>query len=274
MSLLAGAMPPLRHVAVQIRGYDVYVDLRHTSSQGLLAGSPWDAAPIESGEQLVMARFVDRGNRVFDIGANIGLHTVLFATLVGPQGLVFAFEPNPMLLPCLSRTIAAMPNARLLPFALSSTIGSADFYVPRDHTLGSLADWTRGRIRKRANSFVCDQQTIDDLVARQVIPVPDFIKCDVEGAELKVFVGARQTLDHEDAPIVLFESNIYTSAGFGIDKNAARDFLGSLARARYRFFCANPIGQLADCPLETEHINFFAVPRSKLFKVECSASMH
>jgi FkbM family methyltransferase len=268
VSLLARTTSYLQKVPIQIRGYRLYVDLRDTTSQVLFAGSPWQAAPFESEEQVIMSRFVDPGSRVFDVGANIGLHTVLLAFLVGPTGVVFAFEPNPKLLPCLQQTVAGMPNVCLLPFALSDAIGSTDFYVPGDHpSLGSLADWTRRRISETAIRLVCEQRTIDDLVRQQLVPVPDFIKCDVEGAELKVFRGARETLDRTEAPSILFESNVYTSAGFGINKIAARNFLASLPHPRYEFFAINQAGELTDSMPEADHANLLAVPRSKLHKV-------
>src|SRR5438034_6125991 len=54
-------------------------------------------APItghwECGAQAVYCRFVNAGDIVYDLGANTGLHSLLFSRLVGHRGLVFAFEP-------------------------------------------------------------------------------------------------------------------------------------------------------------------------------------
>jgi FkbM family methyltransferase len=58
---------------------------------------------------------------------------------------------------------------------------------------------------------MCEERRLDDLTTANCIPRPDFIKCDVEGAELKVFQGASKTLDCVDAPIILFEANVHTA---------------------------------------------------------------
>lgn len=265
VSLLAKSVRSLQCVRVQIQSCnDVYVDLRYTSSQGLFERSPWDKSPAEQVEQIVMTQIVRTGERVFDIGANIGLHTVLLSQLVGPSGQVFAFEPNLKLMWCLEQTVAGLANTQLFPFALSDKNGRSEFYVPADHSLGSLADWTRGRVRERATLLICEQRTIDEMVAQQLLPIPEFIKCDVEGAELKVFCGARETLNRTAAPIILFESNVYTSAGFGISSSDARDFLRSLPHAHYAFFSMQESGELVDSVPGSDHENLLAIPHSKI----------
>ena len=215
-----------------------------------------------------MAHIVREGELVFDIGANIGLHTIWLSRLVGASGLVFAFEPNPNLLRCLQQTVAGLSNARLFPFALSDESGKTEFYLPGDHLLGSLADWTRGRIGGTATRLSCEQRTVDELVHRQILPVPEFIKCDVEGAELKVFRGGRETFNRTAAPIILFESNVYTSAGFGIGNTDARAFLASLLHPQYEFFSITETGELADLTTQHVHANLLAVPRSKMSRIE------
>ncbi len=60
------------------------------------------------------------------------------------------------------------------------------------------------------------------------LPVPHFIKCDVEGAELSVFKGAIKTLDRTDAPVLLFELNTKAAAAFGSTTSEYFDLLRSL----------------------------------------------
>lgn len=269
VSLIAKSVSSLQCVPIRIQRYhEVYVDLRYASSQGLFVSSPWETSPTESGEQILMTQIVRTGERVFDIGANIGLHTVLLSHIVGSSGLVFAFEPNPKLLRCLAQTVARLANTRLFPFALSDKNGRSDFYVPGDNSLGSLADWTRGRVRGKATRFICAERTVDELVAQKILPIPEFIKCDVEGAELKVFRGARETLNRAAAPIILFESNVYTSAGFGLSSSAARDFLSALPHPHYAFFSMKESGELMDSVPASEHANLLAIPESKMARVQ------
>ena len=108
----------------------VFVDLRLEGTHEWLAGSPWSTSPIETGEQRLLSRVTRSGDIVFDIGANIGLHTGLLSRLVGPTGRVYAFEPNPLLASCLERTVAGLSNARLYGVALSHTEADAVLYIP------------------------------------------------------------------------------------------------------------------------------------------------
>ena len=234
--MLAGNMKSLQSVPIQIADWSpLYVDLRDHSSHELLANSPYAATPRENDEQGVMRRVVKRGDMVFDVGANIGIHTLLLSQLVGPEGKVYAFEPNKDLLPTLQHTVSWLRNTSLLNFALSDRSDTADFFVPFDKSMGSLADWSEPRGGQASRVSTCELRRIDDLIASGVLAQPDFMKVDTEGAELSVFQGGRRTLDRPDAPIIFFESNVYTARGFGLDISASRDYLAQLELPRYVF---------------------------------------
>ncbi len=270
--LLARYVRSLQAVPIRIAGVaDVYVDLRHLSSHFWLAGTPFTHSPLEMDEQLVMRRFVRGGDTVFDIGANIGVHTVLLSQLAGPQGRVFAFEPNTELLPTLTLTVDGLDNASLYPYALSDDDTEAAFFVPTHHTMSSLADWTSnttlGEIRLgKARTITVRQERIDNLIGKGILSVPNFIKCDVEGAELKVFRGGKETLDRIDAPVVLFEAGPESAGGFGLTMTDAADFLRDLALPRYQFFELQPGGTLKSvrpADLKKHNQNVLAVPESE-----------
>jgi FkbM family methyltransferase len=224
----------------------VFMDLRHPTSQQWLAATRWGV-----GERRAMDRFVKPGQVVFDIGANVGLHTAYLSRLVGQLGKVFAFEPNPALKQGLSRTCESLGNAHLFPIALSNKSGQVQLFVPADHTMASLRKW------QPAIGVECKAYPLDYLK----LPQPSFIKCDVEGAELDVFQGATGVLNRPDAPIVLFEVNQHNVAGFGRGVTAAIDFLKGL-QAGYQFFeiaeedgAVSPLGEVS-CT------NVLAIPAS------------
>ena len=268
-AFLARRLKSLRAVPIEIAGLPpVYMDLRLGDTRLWLKGSPRESSPREIGEQGAMRRVVRRGDVVFDIGANVGLHTVLLSSLAGPEGRVFAFEPNRELYPALARTVACLGNTALLTYALSDRTESAALFVPLDHSMASLSDWTKGKFEAEAHSVPCELRRMDDLVGSGELPTPDFIKCDVEGAELTVFQGGRDTLDREDAPVILFEANVHAARGFGLDISAAKDLLESLPRARYQYIEVGRAGKLS--PLKTlnpVHSNLLAVPRAATGRV-------
>ncbi len=276
---LADKFKSLQFVPVALNDrYPIYVDLRADMSHYWLGGSPWPTSPFELDEQLIMTRIVRQGDTAFDIGANLGLYTTLLSRLVGPDGKVCAFEPNPRLIPLLEKTVAALDNSKLFPFALSDNSGESTLYVPNDHSMGSLADYTSDPNLKEwraqigltpAEALKCELKTLDSLVALGSIPLPDFIKCDVEGAEAVVFKGGRQALDRIDAPFVMFESREECSLGFGLAKSAALDFLSSLPKPGYRFFEVQEGGILSEISGEEyDSPNLLAVPQSKLARID------
>ncbi len=106
--LLAGRLKSLQCVPIETENGVVFGDLRISSARGILA-----YPQSQSGEHLVMQRFVNKGDVVFDIGAHLGFYTLLLSNLVGPQGKVFAFEPNPELLPSLERSRGSAGERRV-----------------------------------------------------------------------------------------------------------------------------------------------------------------
>jgi FkbM family methyltransferase len=264
-SIATRHLRPLWSVPIRIRDCaPLYVDLRSPHAQYLLKGEPWNDAPREQAEQHAMRRVVARGEVAIDIGANLGIHTVLLAKLLGPEGKLFVFEPNTALLPALRRTVAGLPNASLHTCALSDEAGRSAFFIPADDTKASLADWTDEAIDGHAREDTCERRRLDDMVAEGTIANPDFIKCDVEGAELLVFRGGRAVLDRVDAPIILFEVNAYTVQGFGFAVTDAKEFLESLAAARYRFFEIRDDGSLPRIVTLAPFCNVLAIPEAKL----------
>jgi FkbM family methyltransferase len=193
------------------------------------------------------------------------MHAVLVSHLVGPTGHVYAFEPNAALVPALTHTVNAMENGTLYAVALSDRTGEAQLFVTtEDHRMTSLTYWTEGRFI--ANPVLCKLNTLDILVEVEKLPLPNFIKCDVEGAELDVFRGALKTLDRVDAPLILFEANVYTARGFGHSISAALDFLAGLTQPEYHFFQADSKTHRMEELEEPDpvHSNILAVPRLHL----------
>jgi len=256
----------LRYVPIQIADWpSIYMDARHANTFDWLTRSPLPECPHERDEQIVIRRVVRAGDVAFDIGANIGFHTALLSHRVGGRGRVVAFEPNPSILPALRKTVAAMPNAMLLSVALSDREGESILFMAEELTeVASLANWTRGAYG-RISQIVCHLRRLDDLVRSEGVPPPHFVKCDVEGAELRVFRGGAGTFDRVDAPIVLFESNVYTSRGFGVGMWDAKEFLANLPRPAYTFFEVRGGGALsADGAFNSVHSNILAVPKARL----------
>jgi FkbM family methyltransferase len=259
---LAQRFKSLQCVSIQTESGLLYADLRISSSHGLLANPK-----SLSGEDKLMRKVVKKGDTVFDIGAHLGLYTLLLSELVGQTGKVFAFEPNPELLPTLRKTVNSTQNIDLINVALSDSKGETTIFIPEDASMASLRNWTCG-IAGRVHQVECKMRKIDDLVEEGKIYLPQFIKCDVEGGELSVFKGGIKTINRIDAPIILFEVNAKAAREFRIGTVSYFDFLESLEHPEYSFFEVFNKGVKVLSSKEIEYKNIIAVPKAKLYLIK------
>ena len=132
-------------------------------------------------------RSLKSGDVLYDIGANVGFYTVLGASIVGPEGAVYAFEPMPRNLEFLRRHVAInrLANAQVIDAAVSDREGTATFDDSQHPSMGSLS--TSGTLTVRT-------VRLDDLVSSGELRPPSVLKIDVEGAEGLVLAGAVETL--------------------------------------------------------------------------------
>ena len=157
----------------------------------------------------VFVSHLREGMTVMDVGANLGLYSLLASRAVGPSGKVYAFEPVPEIFARLKEHIALNNAANVIPvpIALSNEKGVAKMSVR-----GSGSSF----FRHLSNEFVEVQvERLDDFVEREGIERVDAIKIDVEGAELKVIRGADKTIRH-NKPILMVEFNLFTLQAAGV----------------------------------------------------------
>ena len=135
----------------------------------------------------------------WDIGANSGMYAVPLARLCSQ---VFAFEPVPHNLEILrlATRLARTSNVVIKELAISDTNGPARMRVPAE---GFYGGFYRAGLTDDGNVPVTTA-TIDALIEGG-LPAPDFIKCDVEGAEERVINGARALIAARH-PIWLLET--------------------------------------------------------------------
>lgn len=135
---------------------------------------------------------------VVDVGAYVGLYSILSSKIVGNDGFVIAIEPEPHTFRLLVENLKLNNLDNLLPlnFALSDQEGEIEFYVPKI-TSGSsfnLAHLKTQKIKDYATTRV-KAKTIDFMVKNSILRYVDIMKVDVEGAELSVLRGARNSLE-------------------------------------------------------------------------------
>jgi len=195
-------------------------------------------------EKVDFLALVRRGDVIVDAGANVGAYTLLFSHLAGRRGRVHAFEPVPPTFAALAAHLgrqARFDNVALNRLALSAAAGEVDLYVPgADDGQAAIArhhagSWTDAR---ELRTYRCEAVTVDGYLAARGEAPPDFIKCDVEGAELRVLEGAVATLRRRP-PLLHLEVNPTWSRDFGY---APPDLVRFLVPHGYsRFYLADDL---------------------------------
>jgi FkbM family methyltransferase len=165
----------------------------------------------EEGPTKVLTNIIKRDDIIFDLGANLGWYTTLFAKLA-KKGKVHSFEPIPLVYyKLISNCVLNRVMDNVLPnqVAVGDIIKEIEMYnfpeLPHGHS--SISDLGRDNL----NKIGCQMITLDKYVVDNNIENIDFIKCDIEGSELQMLKGFSKAFDFESPPIWLFEMNDETS---------------------------------------------------------------
>jgi len=203
-------------------------------------------------ERLFLNAFLRPGDIFVDIGANIGLFTLIAAQRVGPTGRVYSFEPNPNTFQRLSDNIRLnnFTNISLHQSALSDQTAVLDLIVTnQDDSLGTLAypDKTEIHANQPNNHDMTKVDTCpwDDFAHQNdLIGKVTLMKIDVEGWEGHVLAGAIETLARSDAPILHIEFNDEAAQTTGQScqrlYRTLQDFGYQLFRYDDQFHCLKP----------------------------------
>ena len=137
-------------------------------------------------KQQLITRVVQPNTVFYDVGANVGFYTLLGSRLVG-AGKVFAFEPLAKNLEYLNRHLALnhIQNVEVLDVAVSGENGSARFEVEATGSMGHLS---------HGGTVKVQTATLDSLLEQGRILPPNYIKMDIEGAELAALRGAQRCI--------------------------------------------------------------------------------
>lgn len=160
----------------------------------------------------VLASAVSPGDWVADLGANIGVYTRELSVLVGAKGRVFSCEPirqNYEILRAVIRK-GGLLNVRSFQVAVGSHPGKCEMVIPHSE---DFSGYYWARLARPGDSGIhqtVEAVTLDELLAKSIKWPLDFIKCDVEGAELEVLLGGREVI-RSQRPAWLLEVRRATS---------------------------------------------------------------
>ena len=201
----------------------------------------------------MVLNLVEEGNTIFDIGANIGWYSLNLAKNI-KNTEVLSFEPIPKTFEYLKRNVELnhINNIKIFNFGFSDEEKEIEFYYYKEGSgNASLANLSNIEGTKKIK---CVVQKIDTFVPVNNYSI-DFIKCDVEGAELLVFKGGIETIKR-DKPIIFTEMLRKWSAKFNYHPNEIIELLTSQG---YRCFTAEDehLVEFYNMDDKTVETNFF-----------------
>jgi FkbM family methyltransferase len=175
------------------------------------------------------------GGVAVDIGANVGWHTLLMASLVGASGRVLAVEANPALQHRLHDHLCLnhFRHVEVMPCAAADAEGVMEFYAPvangPDSGNGHVVELGPG---EHGGTIRVEARRMDAIVATAGIERLDLVKIDVEGFEWRVLRGGESTIA-KFRPHIVFEYNAESASRGG----GTPELMGEFFRAhRYRLF--------------------------------------
>jgi FkbM family methyltransferase len=155
----------------------------------IVAGQPWENQIDD-----LLKKYVQSGSTALDIGAHIGTHTLRIAQLAGPNGRVYAFEPQKKIYRELYYNLKLNKMSNTVP--LRYAVGSGNAVIE----MGAAPEGNEGATAIGSGGDKAELRTIDSFGFQGV----SLVKIDVEGYEGPVIDGARETF-LKSHPVIIVE---------------------------------------------------------------------
>jgi FkbM family methyltransferase len=198
----------------------------------VVSGSRFLRGTYEPEKSAAFSAIVGRGDFVVDVGAHHGYFSMLASHLVGPEGLVFAFEPRPSNIHVLRINLRSnrLQNVLVRTQAVGSASGTLRFDTQHGSGTGRLSE---------TGDIEVPVIALDDLSLPRR---PSFVKMDIEGGEIGALQGARGLIERYRPKLLV-----------AVHGRQTRDSVESLLSAwNYSFSVINPAASKGDTELMAE----------------------
>lgn len=169
----------------------------------LISGRQAIYGNYEKHTQKALVSLVKKDMIVYDIGANVGLFTLLLSKLVGKFGHVYSFEPVPLIADQIriNTKLNNLDNVTVITKAVSDSAGLTWFDQARSYSEGHIVD---NKYVNKSNLIQVSCVSLDHFVFSEKNPPPEIMKIDVEGGESRVLNGSYRLIE-KYRPIIVCE---------------------------------------------------------------------
>lgn len=192
-----------------------------------MVSDAWELNTVRLFEHLIQP-----GDTVLDVGAHVGYFTLIAARSIGPQGHVYAFEPEPDNYKLLIQNLELNGYRNITPvrMAVSNRVGSSLLFSSGlDNGQHSLCRTGRPERRRQ----IVETTTLDAFLEAQGWPNVEMIKIDIEGAEPLVLDGMSRLLSRQTKLKMVVEFCPVVLKATGVDP---REFLGRLTALGFKLY--------------------------------------
>jgi FkbM family methyltransferase len=215
---------------ISFRGVQIRVDVNTHMGAMIYWRGAHEWAPVYAIENNIKP-----GDTVLDIGASQGEYTLRAAKMVGKEGKVIAIEPLSKMFKQLETNINLNTELKKRVTLINTGLAEKEGKMPIYGTSEKAKE--RGIHEGMPTIYPTENRNqlieeitlkrLDDILEKEKISKVDFIKIDVEGAELSILKGGEETLK-KSKPTLLIESNQETFAAAGYTQKIFFDYLKSL----------------------------------------------
>lgn len=202
-----------------IRNYQIYYDLIRYGAH-------------EPTSTYIFNKLLKKGMVVLDIGANIGYFTLIASKLVGDKGKIYAFEPAPNNLKYLRKNIQInkVKNVEIVNKCVSNEDKIILLYLNKeDHSSHSIINI------KQQKSIDVSAITLNKMFKKDSFVI-NFIKMDIEGAEMNALIGMNEIIEKNKVTYILTEVNLRIMKKLG---KKIKDFISQLDRFSFKYYIIN-----------------------------------
>lgn len=237
-------------------GLRITVPWADTVGRAIYANGWFEPETVE-----LMSRLLRPGWTFLDIGSHVGQYSLLAAPLVGADGQVHAFEPDPDTFAALTANarMNGLDNVTTHQLALSDQVGELTFYRADVSNIGGNSLLPPQQDSGERIRVQCE--TLDRFLAQRHIARVDLVKADIEGAEMAMFKGGESVF--EGQPFIVFECNRYAQNTAGASCEELGEFVASHG---YELYLAEgmPLARYREGICDKSSFNILAVPSARL----------